>query len=103
MKKLIVGTIVLVFILCVFVFFTVMGPIWAISAQAGEREDLQQKLGANVAQAQKLAVRQQAIQAELGKIPKVMELSKENNEIQAKLQKLGEENQAIIKKLDGLK
>jgi predicted nuclease with TOPRIM domain len=91
MKKLIVLTVLLAMV-------ALAGTVWS-----GEKEDLQQKLGANVAVAQKLAVRQQAIQAELGKIPKVMELSKENNEIQAKLQKLGEENQAIIKKLDGLK
>ena len=81
-------------ILAVLVLAMVAVPVWA-----GEKE-LQQQLGANVAAAQKLAARQQAIQVELSKIPKVMELSKESQEIQAKLEKLGQENQGILKQLE---
>jgi len=82
--------------------FAVVG--WSsLGPCADTKESLQQQLGKNVAAAQKLVTRQSEIQAELQKIPKVLELSKESNEIQGKLQKLNEENQTILKKLDGLK
>ena len=70
-----------------------------VPAFGGEKE-LQQQLGANVAAAQKLAKRQQDIQTELSKIPRVMELSKESQEIQSKLETIGLENQGILKQLE---
>jgi hypothetical protein len=84
-----------IIVLAVLAMVMLAGLAWA-----GEKETLQQKLGANVEQGQKLALRQQEIQAELGKIPKVAELITELNKIQESVNKLQQENQEILGKLN---